>query len=211
MRTLELLIPSTALCAVREFAAIQDVRYYLKGVLLEHGAGDTVLAATDGAVLGAYQADLSPTDTTDPVQLIIPLHTLKGIKPRSNAPVSLRAEEREPVDTGAPPRWWLTLSLPGGVSFSDYAVEGRFPDWRRVVPRTVSGEVTHQFNPSLMVRFQRAAAALKGKPYRGDEPVSFGFNGDRALVRIPGEDAFVGVVSAWKATPVHKAPGWVHQ
>lgn len=209
MRKLELILPATALCAVREFAAVQDVRYYLKGVLLEHGPGGTVLAATDGAVLGAYQVAPSP-DATDLVQIIIPLSMLKGIKPRASAPVSLRAEEREPAEAGGPPRWWLTLSLPGGVSVSDYAVDGRFPDWRRVVPRTASGEVTHQFNPSLMAKFQRAAAALAGKPYRGDEPVSFGFNGERALVRVPADDAFVGVGSAWKAAPVHVAPVWVH-
>lgn len=205
MRTLELSLPSTVLCAMREFAAVQGVRYYLKGVLLEHGAGDTVLVATNGYVLGAYQV-ASSSAAVAPVRIIVPNELLKGIKPRGEGTIALRAEERDPAEEGALPRWLLTLEV-AGMRVSAMAIDGRYPDWRQIVPRSLPGEVA-QFNPSLLVRFQRAAAALKGKAYRGDEGISLGFDGERAVVTLPGEDHFYGQVAAWRYAPTEGIPTW---
>jgi DNA polymerase-3 subunit beta len=137
-----------ALRAARTHAPDKDVRYYLPGVHFDLDAGRMV--ATDGhraficagpAVPGAGTF-IMPNDLIDSV--------LKAVGKRplyDTVEVSLAAGT-------------IQVKTANGT-FSAPAVDGRFPDWRRIVPQSVSGEVA-QFNPQYLADAREALATYQG-------------------------------------------------
>lgn len=187
------------LCAIREFAAKKDVRFYLEGVLFEQNKHGTFLAATDGLCVGAYRLDDKPAD---PVQIIIPNDLLKNIKPSRSAGTALLVAEEH-----WPSRWKLSLTIDGAAAFTGEAVDGEYPRWRAAVPQELTDK-PQQVNPSLLVRFQRAAAILTRKSYSGTEAVRVGHCDGKLLVDIPYDPAFFGFVACWRMDAVTEVPAW---
>ena len=95
-----------------------------------------------------------------------------------------------------------------GVSVSSGAIDGTFPDYRRVIPATTDG-VTAQFDPAQLVTFQKAAALIGGHAvptlhHNGDGP---------ALVTVKdmGErDAFIifGVLMPFRTSAEKPYTAW---
>jgi DNA polymerase-3 subunit beta len=120
MSTLKQLIDAT------QFAmAQQDVRYWLNGMLFEFQAEGITAVATDGHRLATSQANLS-IDINDPLPIIVPRKAIQEIGRRlSDQDNELRlviGSNHLQVDMGEGKR--LTTRL----------LEGRFPDYRRVIP-----------------------------------------------------------------------------
>lgn len=135
------------------------------------------------------------------VSAILPIDDVRKIK-RSGADLSLTVDQQD--STG---KQYATLD--DGVSKLTFpCVEGRFPDYRRVTPETVSGE-TAQFNPELLARFSDAAAEIGTKK----SAVWVGHNGaGPALVEISGRPDFLGVIMPMrheKAEIPAGRPSWV--
>jgi DNA polymerase-3 subunit beta len=104
--------------------AQQDVRYYLNGLLMDVSLGRLRVVATDGHRLA--MCDLSVDLTLDePLQLIVPrkavLELLRVLE-NTEARVEIRAGTHQ-----------ITFSLPHLI-FTSKLVDGRFPDYERVVP-----------------------------------------------------------------------------
>ncbi|MFP5349966.1 MAG: DNA polymerase III subunit beta [Gammaproteobacteria bacterium] len=135
--------------------AQQDVRYYLNGLCLEFGTTVTRAVATDG-----HRMAISETDAASAIgarQIVVPR---KGIHEMAR----LLDMSDEVVEVQLAPNH-LRLRTNGGVIFTTKLIDGRFPDYTKVVPASLSKTV----GLDRMV-FREAlgrVAILSNEKYRG--------------------------------------------
>jgi DNA polymerase-3 subunit beta len=135
--------------------AQQDVRYYLNGMLLEVQPGRIRTVATDGHRLALCDQDF-PSDSSANIQVILPrkaVSELGRLLSDSDDPVKLEISNSH-----------VRLTL-ASASFTSKLIDGRFPDYERVMP---SGE------PQLVTADKDAlrqslarTAILSNEKYRG--------------------------------------------
>jgi DNA polymerase-3 subunit beta len=123
-----LTVSLATLRAARTHAATNDVRYYLQGVYLDTAAGKVV--ATDGhrlfvanarGVKSNYPAVIIPNETIDAALKQFTGEYARG-KSLGAVDVTVTVDESH-----------LAIGTPTG-SVTGKALDGRFPEWRRVVP-----------------------------------------------------------------------------
>ncbi|MDQ5909372.1 MAG: polymerase subunit beta [Pseudomonadota bacterium] len=105
--------------------AQQDVRYYLNGLLLEVGPNALRLVATDGHRL-AFQELQTEDATVQARQVIVPR---KGILELMRLLADSDAEVILKIGTNH-----LRVIL-GEIRFTSKLIDGKFPDYQRVIPR----------------------------------------------------------------------------
>lgn len=173
--------PVAALRAVAVFAARKDIRNYLNGVCLSVKPDETRIVATNGHCLGLYRVQGLNEAVTTEFELIIPIDVVLKCKATRNDPVA----RVTPNDDGT----YMLES--NGISQRFAAASGKFPDFARVVPNTLSLEAG-SFDPHVASMFGDAAVTLGIKSTR----VAVSQNGptSSALVSIVGEPNFVGVM-----------------
>jgi DNA polymerase-3 subunit beta len=190
-----------ALKATAIAASNEETRYYLKGVCVEHTPDGPVFVATDGHRLIATRHDWGIDRATYFAPVIIPLSLIKRIK--VNRKIDQATMTIEPKEKGA-----IAISIYyAGATYIENAIDGTFPDWRRVMPRECDGTVA-QFNPDYIAAFADAGRVLgNGKC---DVAVTISHNGGSpALVRFWHEDKPVksfGVIMPVRTNPVMDAP-----
>ncbi len=134
--------------------AQQDVRYYLNGLLLEIGEGILRAVATDGHRLALCEVSAPGAEGTSH-QVIVPR---KGV-------LELQRLLGEDGDVQ------ITLSANhiraevGSIVFTSKLIDGRFPDYERVIP-AVDGVRLTASRGTLREALQRAAI-LSNEKYRG--------------------------------------------
>ena len=161
---------SNILHAMATLAAKKDIRYYLCGILVEWNANTTRIVATDGHKMGIY--NLPDQNNATSGSVIIPLEALTGLK--------------GDVIIGA-----NTLTTSDSVK-TFTPVEGRFPDYARVVPKEKASGIAGNFNIDYMAQFQKVAKMLGNKT---DSAVLY-HNGasESAKVSITSTTNFLGVI-----------------
>ncbi len=105
--------------------AQQDVRYYLNGLLLEVGPGVLRLVATDGHRL-AFQELQTEVDAVEARQVIVPrkgVLELLRLLADNDAEVSIRLSANH-----------IRVTM-GDIRFTSKLIDGKFPDYQRVIPR----------------------------------------------------------------------------
>ncbi|MDN6180907.1 MAG: DNA polymerase III subunit beta [Halomonas subglaciescola] len=148
--TLKHLIESTAFAMAQ-----QDVRYYLNGMLLEMQSHLLRAVATDGHRLAMCSRELD-VNVAEPQKLIVPR---KGILELSR----LLDDSDEPVS--------LTLGAShvrahtGDFTFTSKLIDGKFPDYERVVPR--GGDKVMLAERAELRRVLSRTAILSNEKYRG--------------------------------------------
>lgn len=163
--------PRAYLAAAACFSGTKDIRYYLNGVLCECLPTETRLASTNGSIAGVLRHVLANVDR---FEIIIPSATVAlALK----MPLDLMTLE---CTDG---QWSIA-----GINFTP--IEGKFPDYRRIVPANCSGEPSPGFSPELLSAFAKAGKALKLKSH----PIVRQNGKDAALVHFYGFDQFVGVL-----------------
>ena len=135
--------------------AHQDVRYYLNGLLLELDGEWLRAVATDGHRL-AVSATRLAQEMASPVQVIIPR---KGVMELGK--LLENGDNLARCDIGANQ---IRISMPG-FSFTSKLIDGRFPDYRRVIPHDLDKELVAEREP-LRQALARAAI-LSNEKYRG--------------------------------------------
>ena len=135
--------------------AQQDVRYYLNGLLLEIGPNSIRAVATDGHRLALK--DISESiDTADKIQAIIPR---KGVIEAAR----LLKHNTEPVQ--------ITITKNhvrvqfDETQFTCKLIDGRFPDYERVLPRTKDKPVVAQ--REMLKQGLTRASILSNEKYKG--------------------------------------------
>ncbi len=144
------LIDKTQFCMAQ-----QDVRYYLNGLMLEIDKNRVCAVATDGHRLAWCQAEAA-VDVPQAQQIIIPrkgVSELARLLEDSDTEVSLRMSTNH-----------IRVSLPR-VTFTSKLIDGRFPDYQRVMPQ--SGDKMVYANRDIMRQALVRASILSNEKYRG--------------------------------------------
>jgi len=134
--------------------AQQDVRYYLNGMLLETGGKHVRTVATDGHRLALCQADLDG-GKLESQQVIVPR---KGVLELQRL---LSGEGTVDIVLGAN---HVRIQL-DGIRFTSKLIDGRFPEYDRVIPKDSSNELSAD-RDVLRGALQRTAI-LSNEKYRG--------------------------------------------
>jgi len=134
--------------------AQQDVRYYLNGMLLETGGQHIRSVATDGHRLALCQAELDGAKL-DQQQVIVPR---KGVLELQRL---LTGEGSVDVVLGAN---HVRIQL-DGIRFTSKLIDGRFPEYDRVIPKDSSNEVRAEC--SVLRGGLQRTAILSNEKYRG--------------------------------------------
>lgn len=134
--------------------AVHDIRYYLNGILFVAEGNTLTLVATDGHRLALAQATL---ETDIPKQeVILPRKTVLELQ-------RLLKDEDTPIEmrfAGNQAKFGFS-----GMEFVTKLVEGKFPDYNRVIPKNHKNAVTLGRAP-LLASLQRAAI-LTSEKFKG--------------------------------------------
>jgi DNA polymerase III subunit beta len=148
-KTLKLLINQ-----VHFAMAVHDIRYYLNGILFVAEGKSLTLVATDGHRLALAQATL---DVEIPKQeVILPRKTVLELQ-------RLLKDEDTPIEmrfAGNQAKFSFS-----GMEFVTKLVEGKFPDYNRVIPKNHKNHITLGRAP-LLASLQRAAI-LTSEKFKG--------------------------------------------
>ena len=136
--------------------AAQDVRYYLNGLLLLVDGGELRAVATDGHRLAFACMPLDGEALDGRHELILPRKTVLELN-------RLLADSDEP----------LTIRLAanqihfqfGHINLVSKLIDGKFPDYERVIPSSLKNSVT--LNRQLFLQSMVRAAILTNEKFRG--------------------------------------------
>ncbi|WP_374592593.1 DNA polymerase III subunit beta [Aquabacterium sp.] len=137
--------------------AVHDIRYYLNGILFVAESKSLTLVATDGHRLALAQATLE-----------VEMPKQEVILPRKTV-LELQRLLKDDKDEGAP----IEMRFAGnqakfsfsGMEFVTKLVEGKFPDYNRVIPKNHKNHITLGRAP-LLASLQRAAI-LTSEKFKG--------------------------------------------
>lgn len=209
--------------AVHQCAAKGDVRYYLNAVQIErHPEAGVIIVATNGHFMGAMH---------DPDGWIHPAHQSVLLSTASKRLLSACTARRGP-DGEAPALLWIAekysvvSSMPDIAQepelFGDYAhltektelVEGKFPDWRRVVPskRQAPDKQLPCINGEYLEVFNKIGVLLSGQKRFGGGGINLEASGEKIVVRFNSSELmerFMGVVMPMRGDEVKTIlPSW---
>lgn len=156
------------LAAALECAAKNDIRYYLNGVCVDFvNSTELVYCATEGNILFAAKDVLKePCGILTGFQLIIPTEVIKtALKDFKKAAAIELVHLHAAFAQGT---WRL-----GNTIFQ--AIDGKFPDYNRVIPKEVSGYKAC-YDPELLVKVYKAIQLIT------NEPPTLQQNGDSVAV-----------------------------
>lgn len=164
------LIDQTQFCM-----ANQDVRYYLNGLLLELRPNALRTVATDGHRLAIcdMESELVPGDIN---QIIIPrkgVVELSRLLSDSDTPCSIQLNSNH-----------IRIDL-GDIVFLSKLIDGRFPDYERVIPR--GGDKVVVADREVLRQGLLRASILSNEKYRGIR-MNFSNNLLRATVNNPDQE-----------------------
>jgi len=134
--------------------AQQDVRYYLNGMLLETGGKHLRTVATDGHRLALSQDDLDG-GKLESQQVIVPR---KGVLELQRL---LSGEGAVDIVLGAN---HVRIQL-DGIRFTSKLIDGRFPEYDRVIPKDSSNEL--RADRDVLKGALQRTAILSNEKYRG--------------------------------------------
>ncbi len=149
-KSLKTLIDKTAFAM-----ALQDVRYYLNGMLLELDKDVIRLVATDGHRLALSEHN-DDTGIGNAKQLIVPrkgiLELARLLDNSDDQAKIILSQNHIRVETGE-------------LVFTSKLIDGKFPDYNRVIP--VDGNKTLMVNRELLKHSLQRISILSNEKYRG--------------------------------------------
>jgi len=202
----------TKLKAASRFMAVQDVRVGLTGVLIESNDIQTRIVATDGHTMFCGYDD-AKGDNVGSFAGIMPSDTVKAI-------LSWKANYKSANDA---PVIITTCDDPCGEHRAEWCgnvcifrlIEGKFPDYTRVIPQALSG-LAGNYDPDYLARAKAAAVDLGlSKKYginltqNGDGPALVTFSPQAFAIIMPmrGEPGDIGAAE-WARTKLMEQPDY---
>ncbi|MBS3936200.1 MAG: DNA polymerase III subunit beta [Sulfuritalea sp.] len=135
--------------------AQQDIRYYLNGLLLVAQDGEMKLVATDGHRL-AYASENIGTAQEGRIEAILPRKTVLELSRQL-------VDNDEAVEISLTPMQ-ARFSF-GNVEFVSKLIDGKFPDYERVVPQHLNKTI--RIDRALFQHSLQRAAILTNEKFRG--------------------------------------------
>jgi DNA polymerase-3 subunit beta len=135
--------------------AQQDVRYYLNGLMLEPSSGVLRAVATDGhrLALCEYPADVGEDEVQ---QVIVPR---KGVQELHR----LLETDKDPIQVEIGTNHIRITT--GELRFTSKLIDGRFPDYHRVIPKTADKRLL--VKRELLRQALTRTSILSNEKYRG--------------------------------------------
>ena len=136
--------------------AVHDIRYYLNGILFVTEGANLILVATDGHRLALAQATL--VGEVPRQEVILPRKTVLELQRLLRDDKG--GDESSPIEmrfAGNQAKFSFS-----GMEFVTKLVEGKFPDYNRVIPKNHKNHVTLGRGP-LLASLQRAAILTSDK------------------------------------------------
>ena len=143
-----------ALRLVQFAMAVQDIRYYLNGVLFSVDKDTLRVVATDGHRLSFASQSIGGDHGN--VEAILPRKTVLEL-------IKLLADTDEPVALAIGTNQ-VRFSF-GGIEIVSKIVEGKFPDYQKVIPTTHKNRVA--LDRALLAQSLNRAAILSNEKIRG--------------------------------------------
>lgn len=200
--------PRVALKAVARFAGIKDIRYYLNGVYIESSPAETRLTATNGHALASYRHAKPDTEDTEQhnvghcIGVIVPNDIVKTAAAWKAHLLTLTVRLVGNVEV-------CTLSDGCGAVLEFKPIDGKFPDYLKVIPKAVNGEIA-QYNPDYLALCKAAQGDILGKKHK--QYVCVGFNGTGGpCVVDTGIPELVAIVMPWRVDAPAEIPAWIGQ
>ena len=138
--------------------ANQDVRYYLNGLLLEFRGQRLRAVSTDGHRLAQAEVALQHSSPSEDV--------VQSILPRKGVQELLRliqhSDDAVDIVVG---KASLGATI-GEVTFTSRLIEGRFPDYNRVIPRAEQCDKEAEVDRELVRRALQRASILSNEKHR---------------------------------------------
>lgn len=196
------------------FAARQDIRYYLNGVQFQRHGDGAIAVATDGHRLAvlfeatAFSAIDGDGATAQDFSVIVSREQLESAV--KAAPKNIALVFVVTVTDGVQS---VTIKS-DGAEFTHPAVDGRYPDWQRVIPTAESRgpclarekDSSCGYDAAYLGDYAKAAKALGLKStaieFRQD------CDGYATIVRFGGSEDFVSVLMPVRSAPP-KLPDWL--
>ena len=200
-----------ALRAVLVAVSTEETRYYLNGINLEFTPDGVVMAATDGHRMivlrqpyGEHAATAAHASVIVPRDLVAKLKINPRMKTLDTTTLTIGDDGR------------LTFEHAGEMFGGLYALDGTFPDYRRVVPQDLTGEAA-QYDPIYLADFAKARKELGGDRttspivrYNGEGPAIVDFAWDTGFqaigVLMPIRDRTDATYYTWASTPAAAWP-----
>lgn len=135
--------------------ALQDVRYYLNGLLLEIGNGMIRAVATDGHRLALSEAECAVEQASE-IQVILPRKAVLEL-----ARLLDDTEEQIAVDVSSNHIRFIL----GDTSFTSKLIDGKFPDYQRVIPANPDKKVLA--DRDILKQALTRTSILSNEKYRG--------------------------------------------
>lgn len=197
-----------ALKAANKAASCEQTRSYLCGVHVAVERETITYVATNGHVLFAYQEPAGHT-ATEPMlgEWTIP----------SDVITKMKCPKYNPRNKGRYANCTMTVSDDGTLNtqFGDdkhefKAVDGTYPDWRRVIPlKTDPSEPVNPYNPDYLAALKKAGEIMGQSGNSANFNIHY--NGDGpAIINYDGVENAIAVIMPYRAnTGAIDCPSWV--
>lgn len=142
-----------AIAKCRSCVAVNDVRFYLNGMLFDTRGNTLTLVATDGHRLSSTVLDIDRSSGED-MQGILPvraLDMLSSMLPDDDTDVSVAFFKGRSATFGIE-----------GVHMTTLLVDGTYPDWKRVVPDVRKDHVVEVDSAAMISALKRSMALQPG-------------------------------------------------
>jgi len=175
-------IETNELKALLLCAAKKDIRYYLNGVLFESTPHGIIAASTDGHRMLCINL---PSEDVQGVNALVSRELIEAAVKTKAIMIQVTIDGQNVTFTSA------------GQNVSGALTDGKFPDYRRVIPEKVSGEQGNEFNNTYLVDFDKVGSLVNG----GKASVLQNGPGNSALVHFDNQNV-IGVLMPLR----HEAP-----
>lgn len=200
---MKITLPLSAMRAMIHTSADADIRYYLNGVHVIATKTHSRLESTNGHYCGIFVHEVTDGDNEVDglVDFIVPLDEIKMLKPSSAKSLDvLTIEYDAATKTG-------TLNVLAGMSVRFTAIDGKFPDLERVMPKTATSGVSSQYQVEYFGQFAKVAKLLSNKKM---QDVKIWHNGDAvALITLSDEPRYLGLLMPLRANATGPSNGLV--
>jgi DNA polymerase-3 subunit beta len=142
------------LALVQYSMAQQDIRYYLNGLLLVVTGNELRVVATDGHRL-AYASETLPTQN-ERIEVILPRKTVLELSRQL-------ADNDDPLEIALTPT--QAQFRFGGIEFISKLIDGKFPDYERVIPQGHTKLLN--LNRDMLLHSLQRVAILTNEKFRG--------------------------------------------
>lgn len=208
-------IKARLMAAVAQFKAKHDIRFYLNGVLVEPDPnGGAFLVATNGHAMGVWR-DETATGVERPIIVSVDDRLLQACRGSDLKRLVVRDSRLAVVliPDSNPEREQELYIQPieakkNGVPA--WEVEGKFPDWVKVVPRPASTGIKGFVNPHY-IHMAETAVAIGGGNAKYPGLMFDQANADHSILvqsHSPGAEGFLAVIMAMRGEAV-PYPKWM--